>query len=171
MSPFFSTGGLVLCSVCLGARFLFAQAETAAPNDSVRVSVTLNQDGSRTVYKFDPPNHRATATTTAANGKPGGKIQYVLDEMGRFSSGEVFGADGQFLFRTTYRYDASGRLQEESRFAKDGHAIGKLVYSYDGAGKQTGYSVFDGSGKLIGQTSPATPAPQAPRPRKGGGGR
>lgn len=168
MSRLFSTPSLLLCSLCLGAHLLFAQVETATPNDSVRVSVTLNQDGSRTVYKFDPPTHRPTATTTGANGKPAGKIEYVLDEVGRFSGGEVFGADGKFLFRTTYRYDASGHLQEESRFAKDGHAIGKLVYSYDAAGKQTGYSVFDGSGKLIGQTSPAMSAPPAAKSRKGG---
>jgi hypothetical protein len=159
---------LLFCSFCLGARFLFAQEGTATPNDSVRVSVTLNQDGSRTVYQFDPANHRATATTTAANGKPAGKIQYVLDEAGRFGGGQVFGADGKFLFRTTYRYDATGRLQEESRFGKDDRPVGKLVYSYDAAGKQTGYSVFDGSGKLIGQTSPATPAPALSKSRKSG---
>lgn len=95
MSRLFSTPSLLLCSLCLGAHLLFAQVETATPNDSVRVSVTLNQDGSRTVYKFDPPTHRPTATTTGANGKPAGKIEYVLDEVGRFSGGEVFGADGK----------------------------------------------------------------------------
>jgi DNA-binding beta-propeller fold protein YncE len=168
MTHSFSTRGLLLCSLCLGARALLAQNETATPNDSVRVSVTLNQDGSRTVYQFDPANHRATATTTAANGKPAGKIQYVLDEAGRFSGGQVFGADGKFLFRTTYKYDAAGRLQEESRFGKDDRPVGKLVYSYDAAGKQTGYSVFDGAGKLIGQTSPVMPEPAPSKPRKAG---
>src|SRR4051794_2767957 len=98
MTRCFSARALVLASICLGARFLFAQAETSTPNDSVRVSVTFNQDGSRTVYNFAPANHRATATTTDVKGKPGGKIDYVLDDAGRFSGGEVFGAEGQFLF-------------------------------------------------------------------------
>jgi hypothetical protein len=168
MNPSFSTALLLLCFTWVSRDLLLAQGETSTPNDSVRVSVTLNQDGSRTIYKFDSPNHRATATTTGGNSKPQGKIEYTLDDAGRFSGGEVFAADGKFLFRTTYRYDPSGHLQEESRFAKDGHPLGKLVYSYDAAGKQTGYSVFDGAGKLIGQTSPVMTEPGPSKPHKSG---
>lgn len=145
---------------------LAAQSATDTPNDSVRVSVTLNEDGSRTVYQYDPAKRKATATTTGKDGKARGKIYYVLDEANRFGSGRVFGPDGQFLFRTIYKYDAAGRLQEESRFGKDDHLTMKLVYSYDAAGKQTGYAVYDGAGKLLGQTSAAAPAAPA-KPRKG----
>ncbi len=144
-----------------------AQISAPSPNDSVRVSVTLNQDGSRTVYHYDPANHKATATTTSREGKPAGKIQYALDEAGRFGSGRIFGPDGKFLFRTVYKYDGAGRLQEEGRFGQDDKLANKLVYSYDAAGKQTGYSIFDGAGKLLGQTSAAVPAPSA-KPGKGG---
>ncbi|MEY2439461.1 MAG: hypothetical protein QOI34_846, partial [Verrucomicrobiota bacterium] len=34
----------------------------APDNDAVRVSVTLNPDGSRTAYQFDQAHHKATAT-------------------------------------------------------------------------------------------------------------
>ena len=141
-----------------------AQSGAASPNDSVRVSVTLNEDGSRTTYQFDPAQHKAIASTVARDGKALGKIQYVLDDAGRFGSGRIFGPDGQFLFRTLYKYDAAGRLQEEARFGKDDRPTGKLVYSYDAAGKQTGYAIFDGAGHLLGQTSsPAASSPAKPR--------
>jgi hypothetical protein len=148
---------------CVLARLIAAQSTEPAPNDSVRVSVTLNEDGSRTVYEFDPSHHKATSTTTTRDGKPQGKIQYELDDAGRFGKGRIFGPDGQFLFRTVYKYDGAGRLQEEARFGKDDQPTAKLVYSYDAAGKQTGYAVYDGSGKLLGQTSSPIPS----KPRKG----
>ena len=133
------------------------------PNDSVRVSVTLNEDGSRTSYQFDPANHKAVATTTERAGKVRGKIEYVLDDAGRFGSGKVYGADGKFLFSTVYKYDAAGRLREESRFGKDNQPTEKIVYDYDAEGKQTGYSVLDRNGKIVGRTSTPTPTPKSRR--------
>lgn len=158
---------LAFLPLCLLAQSVVAQPPAPTPNDSVRVSVTLNEDGSRTVYEFDPPNHKATATTTDRAGKPHGKIQYELDEAGRFGRGRIFGPDGQFRFRSVYKYDAAGRLQEESQFGKDDRLASRIVYTYDPAGRQSGYSVFDGAGKLIGQTSSPTPAPPG-KPGKGG---
>ena len=154
-----------LLALALAISSVLAQSGSPESNDAVRVSVTLNEDGSRTTYQFDPANHKATATTTEHDGKARGKIEYGLDDAGRFGSGRIFGADGKFLFRTVYKYDAAGRLQEESRFGKDDRPSGKLIYSYDAAGKQTGYAVYDSTGKLLGQTS--TPAPSA-KPRKAG---
>ena len=69
-------------------------ADTAA-TDAIRVNITVNPDGSRTAYQFDPAQHKATATTTTAEGKPGEKIQYKLDDAGRFARGRIFGPDGQ----------------------------------------------------------------------------
>ena len=89
--------------VCLAPLLLvtrIASSQTGpGSNDSIRVSVTLNEDGSRTSYQFDPANHKATATTTERDGKVRGKIEYVLDDAGRFGSGKVYGADGKFLFQ------------------------------------------------------------------------
>jgi hypothetical protein len=133
------------------------------PNDSIRVNVTLNEDGSHTSYQFDPANHKAVATTTERDGKARGKIEYVLDDAGRFGSGKVYGADGKFLFSTIYKYDASGRLREEARFGKDNQPTEKIVYDYNAEGKQTGYSVFDRNGKIIGRTTPTKPTPKARR--------
>ena len=146
---------------------LHAQAPAQESNDSVRVSVTLNEDGSRTTYQFDNANHKATANTTGRDGKPKGKIEYILDDAGRFGSGRIFGPDGKFQFRSVYKYDAAGHLQEESKFSKDDRLLSKIVYAYDSAGKQSGYAVYDGAGKLIGQTTSPVAAPPA-KARKGG---
>jgi hypothetical protein len=158
---------LSLIVVALIASDARAQAPAQESNDSVRVSVTLNQDGSRTTYQFDNANHKATATTTGRDSKPQGKIEYQLDDAGRFGSGRIFGSDGKFQYRSTYKYDAAGHLQEESKFGKDDRLLSKIVYAYDSAGKQSGYAVYDGAGKLLGQTSSPAVAPAA-KPRKGG---
>ncbi len=158
---------LSLLSSCLGAFLVNAQSDAPPPNDMVRVSVTINEDGSRTTYEFDPANHKATSTTRSSDGKPQGKILYELDAAGRFGTGRIFGADGKFRFRSTYKYDGAGHLQEESQFGPDDRLAHKIVYTYDAAGKQSGYSIFDGTGKLLGQTSAPLTAPPA-KLRKGG---
>lgn len=137
-----------------------AQLQTPE-DDAVRVKVSVNEDGSRTAYQFDPANKKAVATTTTANGQPVGRIDYVLDEAGRFSTGVVYGADSKFRFKTSYKYEASGRLLEETQRTKENAVQLKLVYDYDGAGKQRGYSVYDATGKLLGQTTPKAGAEAA----------
>lgn len=127
------------------------QLQEKGADDSVRVTVAQNQDGSRTSYQYDNANHKAVATTTTASGKVLSKINYDLDENGRFKAGEVFDDKGQLRFKTLYKYDAIGRLESETQLSKDGAVQHKLVYSYNDAGKQTGYKVYDANGRLLGQ--------------------
>ena len=143
--------------------FTTAQAQLAPgnSNDAVRVTVTVNADGSRTTYQYDNAKHEAVATTADPDGKARGKVVYRIDDAGRFGSGVVFGPDGKFMFKTLYKYDAAGRLEQETRLAKDDSVINKIVYQYDPAGKQVGYSIFDATGKLIS----SSPAPgSSPKP-------
>jgi YD repeat-containing protein len=140
-----------------------ARSQLASPTaDPVRVTVSINADGSRTTYEFDAPHHKATATTTGKDGKLVGRIRYTLDDAGRFASGEVYGADDQFRFRTLYKYDASGKLTQETQLGQGDAVRNKIVYAYDKLGRQIGYTVYDAAGKLVRQTpgiSPrATPA-------------
>ncbi|MEY2539801.1 MAG: hypothetical protein QOG67_3541 [Verrucomicrobiota bacterium] len=144
----------------------FAQI-APADNDAVRVNVTLNADGSRTAYQFDQTHHKATATTTAADGKALGRIIYQMDDAGRFASGLIFGPDKKLLYKSTYKYGTSGRLEEETHLGKDDAVINKIIYSYDTAGRQIGYEVVDASGKLIGRTSPPKPT-TSPKAKKTG---
>jgi hypothetical protein len=147
----------------------FSQALPPVDADAIRVNVTINSDGSRTVYEFDPAHHQATGTTTEQNGEMRGKILYKLDDAGRFASGVVFGPDDKFRFKSTYKYDSAGRLEQETQLKNDDSVIAKIVYSYDRGGKQTGYSIFDAAGKLIGRLASATPTPSATaKPRKRG---
>ena len=154
MSPQFFLVPLLLGAL---ASPLHAQLQEKANEDAIRVSVSVNQDGSRTTYEFDNANHKAVATTRSADGKSASKIRYDLDEAGRFSAGEVFGTDGKFRFKTQYKYDGVGHLIQETQLTKDDAVQNKIVYSYDSAGKQTGYAVYDGSGRLLGQTTPLSP--------------
>ena len=145
---------------------LRAQDVTPTP-DSVRVTVSMNADGTRTTYEFDSAHHRAVATTTTKEGKIVGKIRYTLDEAGRFASGEVYGPNDQFRFKTLYKYDTAGKLLQETQLGADDAVRNKIVYAYDGAGRQTGYSVYDAGGKLLRQTpGPAPRATPSPNKRK-----
>jgi hypothetical protein len=146
------------------ASALRAQLATPTP-DTVRVTVSMNADGTRTTYEFDAPHHRAVATTTGKDGKMVGRIRYVLDDAGRFASGEVYGPDEQLRFKTLYKYDAAGKLTQETQLGADDSVRNKIVYAYDTNGRQTGYSVFDAAGKLIRQTPGPAPA-RSPSPSK-----
>jgi len=146
---------LVVCC----SKTAFGQSMEQTRSDAVRVTVSMHPDGSRTVYKFDNAEHKATATTTDPDGRLRETIRYELDDAGRFSSGEISGSDGRFRFKSRYKYDDAGRLLEETQSAQDGTLLHKIVYSYDASGKQTGDSVFDQSGKLVGGQSAAKSRP------------
>ena len=144
----------------------FSQGQQA-PNDAVRVTVSMHPDGSRTVYNFDNAQHRAVATTTDPDGKLRETIRYELDHAGRFSSGEVFGPDGRIRLKSRYKYDDAGHILEETQSTADGTLQHKIAYSYDPSGKQTGYSVFDASGKLVTRAGGAAVRTSAsPKPRE-----
>jgi hypothetical protein len=128
----------------------------AASGDTVRVTVSINEDGSRTIWEFDPANHKAIATTRDRDGKLQGRVRYVLDPAGRFSSGEVFGPDEKLRFKTLYKYGGAGRLLEESQLGQDDSVRHKIVYAYDQLGKQIGYSVYDAKGKLLNKVGAPT---------------
>jgi hypothetical protein len=120
--------------------------------DTVRVTVAINDDGSRTVYEFHNDRHEATATTTGKEGKPLGKAFYKIDEAGRFVSAVFFGPDKKFRFKSIYKYGEGGRLEQETHLGKNDVVVNRIVYKYDQTGKRTGYSVLDASGKSIGST-------------------
>ncbi|MDQ6626473.1 MAG: hypothetical protein M3Y69_10125 [Verrucomicrobiota bacterium] len=141
------------------------QAQDASLVDAKRVTVSQNNDGSRTTYEIDGPNRKEVATTIGDDGKIKSKILYDLDENGRFAKGQVYGPGDQLRFKTTYKYDASGRLAEETQLTKEGVMKNRLVYSYDAlTGRQTGYVVYDAAGKVIGQTKTSGTAPTAETP-------
>ena len=155
---------LVAWSTYAGAALAQAQ-QGAGTGDSIRVTMSLNEDGSKTVYETDTANRKATATTTSEAGKLMGKIRYTLDEAGRYETGEVYGPDDTLRFKTLYKYEATGQMKEETQLTAQGVVRHKIVYAYDRAGKPAGYSVFDGSGKLLGQTRQKLPAGSAaPQP-------
>ena len=141
---------LATWSLC-GFGGLTAVAQTA--DNTVRVTVAVNPDGSKTVYQTSGATHQTIATTTGVDGEGRGKITYKLDDAGRYESGQVFAVNGALRFKTVYGYDAAGRLTQETQLAKDDSVRNRIVYSYDTEGHQTGYAIFDGAGRLIGRTT------------------
>ena len=153
---------VLVCSAIIGQSQFLEKSESSA----IRVTVSMNADGSRTVYNFDDAQHKAIATTTSHDGRLREKIHYDTDDLGRFSSATIFGPDGRLRFKSQYKYDSAGRLQEETQSAEDGTILHRIVYSYDSSGKRTGYSVFDANGKLIGRISAPSLSPTtAPKSR------
>ena len=146
-----------LAGFLASASVINAQPPAATP-ETVRVTVSMNADGSRTVYEFDSLHKKAKATTTDKNGKPLGTIRYMLDDASRFISGEVYGPDDQLRFKTLYKYDDAGRLTQETQLNKDDAVQHKLIYAYDKNGRQTGYAVYDAAGKLVSQKGPSPTA-------------
>jgi hypothetical protein len=132
--------------------------------------VSVNADGSHTLYEVDNAHHRATSTITERDGKLRQKIQYELDAAGRFTSRAVFDADGKLRSKTVYKYDKAGHVLEQTQLGKDEAILNKIAYSYDRqTGKQTGYSVFDGNGKLVNQTNAVAPSRSPPKAAFGEG--
>ena len=137
------------------------RAQTQSTDDTIRVTVAIGADGSRTTYQSDRANHKATATTNGPDGKLRQKIQFELDDAGHYTSSQAFGPDGQFQFKALYKYDAVGRITEEKQLGKDDSLQRKIVYTFDSAGKATGLSIYDAKGKLISHTGApaASPSP------------
>ncbi|MGI9114941.1 MAG: hypothetical protein DLM52_02340 [Chthoniobacterales bacterium] len=145
----------VLLFIVLGG----SSASAQEAGGEVRVSVVINPDGSRSTYQTDATNHKSVATTRTTDGKMREKINYDLDENGRFIRGQVLGPKGEFRFVAQYKYDASNHLSEEVRVDKEENVVGRIVFQYDAGGHQTGYTVYDGAGKILGQTAPAKSPP------------
>ena len=140
-----------------------AQEQSGSAGNVKRVTVSQNNDGSRTTYEVDNEARKTIATTTGPDGKLQSRIRYDLDEAGRFARGEVYGSGDQFRFKTAYKYNESGQLLEETQFTREGVMKNKLVYSYDKlSGRQTGYAVYDSAGKLLGRNNTPTSASAAP---------
>ena len=95
-----------------------------------------------------------------------GRIRYLLDDAGRFASGEVFGPDDQLRFKTLYKYDATGKLTQEIQLGTDDAVRNKIVYAYDKNGGQTGYTVYDAAGKVLRRTPGVSQHPTPPGKRK-----
>src|SRR4051794_37800121 len=122
-------------------------AQTPSPSDVVRVTVSMNADGSRTTYEWDTANRKATATTTDGKNVRE-KIRYVLDDNGRFVTGEVVGPKDKVRFVTRYKYDNAGRIAEEKQSSSDADLQHRIVHSYNSAGKETGYIIYDANGRI-----------------------
>ena len=150
-------------ALCLFVAATLAQSD----DDTVRVTVAMNPDGSKTLYQTNNAKRETIATEAGANGKTCRRILYKLDGEGRYESAQVFGADGKLRYKTKYQYDSASRLQRETHLTTDDTVSNSIVFNYDAAGHQTGYAVYDGEGRLIGKTTAKKPHNQHTASRPG----
>ena len=87
------------------AAIALGQVAENSDREPVRVTVSLNAGGSRTTYRFDRPNKKATALTTGPDGKVREKIPYEFDDSGRFVNGVISDAGGQVRFEALLLYE------------------------------------------------------------------
>ena len=157
---------LCTAAIVLAAALTRAIVGQGLPADAVRVTVSINADGSRTTYRFDDAHHTAAATTTTREGKLLGTTRYTLDDAGHFATGEVYGADSKLRFKSVYKYDDAGRQTQEIQSDKSDNVLHKIVYTYDSLGKPTGYAVYDGAGRLISQSTAPRPSATTTKKKK-----
>jgi len=53
-----------------------AQLIAPTPDETIRVTVAVNADGSRTTYQYNNTKHEAIPTTADDKGKPQGNVVY-----------------------------------------------------------------------------------------------
>jgi hypothetical protein len=157
------SAAIFCCTLFLSIFSPSIRAQAQSTDDTIRVTVAIGADGSRTTYESDRANHKATATTSGPDGKLRQKIQFELDEAGHYTHSQAFGPEGQFRFKALYKYDAAGRITEERQLGKDDSLQRRIVYTFDPVGRATGLSIYDAKGKLISHTG-APAATTSPSP-------
>ena|ERR1700730_12515841 len=80
MRPLFLRSTITLLAAVFIAAVGYPQVANNSDQNAVRVTITLNADGSRTSYEFDAAHKKATAVTTTSDGKVREKIKYDLDD-------------------------------------------------------------------------------------------
>jgi YD repeat-containing protein len=168
MSP--AARSTIVCAAFFAACPIAFSQTAGSASGAIRVTMSVSEDGSRTVYKFNDAERTATATATGPDGKVRQKIRYQLDDAGRFATAQVFSAEGKLRFKSRYKYDTAGRLEEETQLNEADAVLHKIVYNYGADGKATSYSVFDADGKLINRVAPLLPTASSsakPAPKSG----
>ena len=157
-----------IVSLLLSLACTSALAQSAGNAEgTIRVTMSVNDDGSRTIYKFNDAAHTAVATATDADGKVRQRTRYRLDDNGRFETAEIFGPDGKLRMKSRYKYNDAGRVAEETQLSPTDAVLHRLVYNYDPSGRTISYSVFDADGKLLNRVAPLVPtAPAAASARQ-----
>src|SRR4029450_13762241 len=107
----------VFAALVCDAKIAFSQSPEKTGINAARVTVSMNADGSRTVYQFDDAQHKAIATTTGQDGKLRQTIRYELDDVGRFSAGRIFGPDGRLRWKSRNTSDSEGGRKDATRGA------------------------------------------------------
>ncbi len=148
--------------------FLFACLLLAAPwaraqNDSfgtIRATVKLRPDGSKSTTITDPDKHTAEETISNAAGKMVSKTTYILGENDVAESAIFYNAKGEIIYKASYKRDVVGNVTETAFASPDDQYLGKRVFVYGPDGKASQVIDYDANGQVIptAQTAAGKPA-------------
>lgn len=139
----------------------FGMACAAAGNaqegsSPLKVTTTLNADGTRTDIQKDIDARTSEAKTYDASKKLIQRAVFTLDDQGREVEGTIFDGKDRIVGRTNFTYNAMGRVDEQTEKAPNGAVLRRVVFHYDPNGRVIGADTYDGQGNLIRPAS--TPA-------------
>lgn len=106
--------------------------------NSQTVSVTRNDDGSRTIYKKRPGEKGMQRRSYSADGNLISVVQYREGEYGQLVSCKIYDGQKTELYKVSYGYDKNARLVEERMFdSATGQAVRRFIYTYDAMGNRS----------------------------------
>lgn len=122
---------------------------------TIKVTVKLRADGTRSTTKLDPDKHTAEETITDTGNKVLKKTTYLLGEDNIAVGAIFYDAKGNILYKASYQRDGAGRVTEAAFSAADDTYLGKRVFVYGGPGDvATQVTDYDASGQMIAPPEP-----------------
>ena len=137
-----------LLSACLllAAPWACAQSETYG---TIRATVKLRPDGSKSTTITDPDKHTAEETISNAAGKVLSKTTYILGENDAAESAIFYNAKGDVVYKASYKRDVVGHVIETAFASPDDRYLGKRVFVYGADGNASQVIDYDANGQVI----------------------
>lgn len=101
-----------------------------AAGPMIQARSTYHQDGSRTETIVDPETKTKTETTYNTSGVVVSRHQYLLNEQGQVTQGNIYDGAGNLVARSISDFDAYGRVKGSRLFNLQGECFQQTVYEY-----------------------------------------
>ncbi len=133
-----------------------------APTNTIKVTTSINKDGTKTVVQTDPMEGKAETSIYSAQDKLVQKTILKLGDSGTPEGGWVYTVRGVtakgapklvLVYMMVYKRDNLNRLSEVLNYSPTNQLLSRQVYRYDGGSKLIRVDNFDATGKPIGATA------------------
>lgn len=130
-----------------------------APSSTIKVTTSLNNDGTKTVVKTDGDNNTAENSVYDSHDKLIQKTVFKIGDNGSPVGGYVYAtrgvdAKGQpkmvLVYMMVYKRDGLNRLSEVYNYSPTKQLLSRQVYRYDAGNKVIKVDNYDAAGNSIG---------------------